>query len=161
MEQKPDFFLLIIFFIFLFLGILVLASVSAPISQKKFGDSFYYFRHQIIFGVIPGLILCLIFYKIDLNSLKKYSPALLIISLILTAMVFIPNIGLTIKGGTRWIKVGSLSFQPSEFLKIFFIIYLAAWLESQSKKKETKNFYQTFFAFFVIFCSWFWSGCFF
>jgi cell division protein FtsW len=149
MEKRPDFFLLTIFALLLGLGVLVLTSVSAPISQEKFGESFYYLRHQIIFGLVPGLILLLIFYKIDLDFLKKYSPILLLVALVLTSLVFIPQIGIKIRGGARWIGIGPFSFQPSEFLKLAFIIYLAAWLDSQTKTKN-KNFTQTLIAFLII-----------
>jgi cell division protein FtsW len=151
MEKRSDPLLLIIFISILILGLLVLESTSASISQEKFGESFYYLRHQIMFGLIPGLVLLLFFYKIDLNTLKKYSPLLLLITLILTATVFIPGIGIKIRGGTRWIGLGPLSFQPSEFLKLAFIIYLAAWLESQTKGKH-KNFTQTLVVFLIILC---------
>jgi cell division protein FtsW len=149
MGKKPDFFLLFVFLSILILGLLALASASAPLSQKKYGESFYFLRHQIIFGLIPGLILLLIFYKIDLNSLKKYSPIFLLVALILTGLVFVPKIGIKIKGGARWIGIGPFSFQPSEFLKLAFIIYLAAWLDSQIKIKN-KNFTQTLVAFLII-----------
>ncbi len=147
--KNPDLFLLSIFLFILIGNFLILASVSAPISQEKYGESFYYFRHQIIYGLIPGVILLLFFYKIDLNLLKKYSPIFLLITLVFTALVFIPGIGITIRGGTRWIGFGPFSFQPSEFLKLAFIVYLAAWLETRTKKK-TKNFNQTLVAFLII-----------
>jgi cell division protein FtsW len=149
MEIGGDFFLLTIFLLLLIFGLLVLASVSAPLSQEKYGESFYYLRHQVIFGLIPGIILLLIFYKIDLNFLKKYSPILLLVALILTGLVFVPKIGIKIRGGARWIGIGPFSFQPSEFLKLAFIIYLAAWLDSQTKTKN-KNFTQTLIAFLII-----------
>jgi cell division protein FtsW len=149
MEKRVDLFLLTIFLLLLIFGLLVLGSVSAPASQEKFGESFYYLRHQIIFGLIPGLIFLFIFYKADLKLLKKYSPVLLLISLILNGMVFVPRIGIKIRGGARWIGIGPFSFQPSEFLKLTFIIYLAGWLESQTKAKN-KNFTQTLIAFLII-----------
>jgi cell division protein FtsW len=149
MEKRVDFFLLTVFVLLLCLGFLILGSVSAPISQEKFGESFYYLSHQIIFGLIPGLIFLLIFYKIDLNLLKKYSPVFLLFALLLTAIVFVPKIGVKISGGVRWIKIGPISFQPSEFLKLTFIVYLAAWLESQTEKKQ-KKFSQTLIAFLII-----------
>jgi len=149
MEKRPDLFLLTIFVLILVLGLLVLTSVSAPLSQEKFGESFYYLRHQIIFGLIPGLILLFILYRIDLNLLKKYSPIFLLIVLILTTLVFIPGIGIKIRGGARWVGIGPFSFQPSEFLKLAFIIYLASWLESQTRAKN-KNFTQTLIAFLII-----------
>jgi cell division protein FtsW len=149
MEKKPDTFFLTIFILILMSGILVLGSVSASFSQEKFGESFYFLRHQLIFGLIPGLALLLILYKTNLNFLKKYSPLFLLLSLILTAMVFVPQVGIKIRGGARWIGFGPFSFQPSEFLKLAFVIYLAAWLDSQTKGRS-KNFTQTLVAFLTI-----------
>lgn len=150
MEKKFDFFLLGIIFIILVLGILILSSVSAPLSQEKFGNSFHYLFHQLIFGLIPGIIFFLIFLKIKLDTLKKYSPYFLLFNLILMLLVFFPKIGIKIRGGARWISLGPISFQPSEFLKLSFIIYLAAWLSSQAKKEQKKGFSQTFFAFLIL-----------
>jgi cell division protein FtsW len=56
-------------------------------------------------------------------------------------MVFIPGIGIEVWGATRWIDVGPFSFQPSEFLKITFILYMASWLTTRTSL--TKNFQKT------------------
>lgn len=151
MERKPDYILLIIFIILTILGILILSSVSATISQEKFETSFYYLNHQVLFGLIPGLILGFLAFKMNLNLLKKFSPLILLINLILMVMVFLPEIGLTIRGGARWISLGPISFQPSEFLKLSFIIYLATWLASRAKESlSKKNFSQTLIAFLIL-----------
>lgn len=149
MAKRFDSILLSVFLIFLILGILILTSVSAPLSQEKFGNSFYYLKHQILFGLIPGLLLFFLSLKLNLNSFKKYSPLFLFFNLVLMTLVFIPKIGIEIRGGTRWINLGFISLQPSELLKLTFIIYLAAWLSSQAKK-EKRNFSETFFAFFIL-----------
>lgn len=149
MEKRIDPFLFFIFLSFLILGVLILTSASAPFSREKFGESFYYLKHQIFFGLIPGLILFLFALKLNLNFLIKYSPYLLLINLLLMILVFFPQFGMEIRGGTRWVKLGPISFQPSEFLKLTFIIYLAAWLSSRTKK-EKRNFSQTFLAFLIL-----------
>jgi len=149
MEKRIDLFLLTIFIIILLFGILVLASASVPISQAKFGESFYYLRHQMIFGLIPGSIVLFAFYKVNLNLLKKYSPLLVLIFLIFSAIALVPKIGIKIRGGARWVGIGPIFFQPSEFLKLTFIIYLAAWLDSQTRTKK-KNFTQTLVGFLII-----------
>lgn len=54
-------------------------------------------------------------------------------------MVFIPHVGLTLNGARRWISIGSLTIQPSEFLKIAYILYLATWLSgAKSKIKDIR-----------------------
>lgn len=140
--QHPDYILIGISVILAILGILILYSVSAPFSQERFGQTFYYLKRQILFGFLPGIILGFLFFKISLTSLRKIIPILFFASLVLLGMIFIPYFGVSIGGATRWISFGLISFQPSELLKLTSIIYLAAWLTKDSgfsSKKRNKH----------------------
>ncbi|XOB41768.1 MAG: putative lipid II flippase FtsW [Candidatus Nealsonbacteria bacterium] len=152
--HRPDYILAGVIMILLILGILILSSVSATLSQERFGTTFYFLNHQIFFGLIPGIILAFLFFKIKLDFLKKWSPVLLLINLGLVGMVFLPKIGTGAGGAVRWISVGPISFQPSEFLKLTFILYLASWLTSKAKKaipsKKQKIFSEALIAFLII-----------
>jgi cell division protein FtsW len=154
MARKVDYFLLGIIVILVLMGVLILASVSAPFSQGKFGNPYYYLIHQALFGLLPGIILVLFFLKINLEKIKKITPLLLLINLILLAMIFLPVISARAGGASRWLDFGLISFQPSEFLKLTFILYLASFLASRTENKNLKrgeaNFSQTFLAFLVI-----------
>ena len=154
---QPDYIFIFIVVCLILLGGLILVSVSLPISQEKFGSSFYYLNHQIIFGLLPGLILAFSAFKIKLVSFKKWAPIFLLINLIFLGMVFLPLIGVNFRGSARWINLGPISFQPSEFLKLSFILYLSSWLASRTEKKFTPTtkklawgFSQTFFAFLAV-----------
>ncbi len=153
-KEHPDYVLFSVVVILIILGILILFSVSASISQEKFGITYYFLEHQLLFGLIPGIILAFLIFKIRLDFIKKWTPILLLINLILMLLVFFPKIGVESGGATRWLNLGKLTLQPSEFLKITFIIYLAAWLSSRSDKLKLKNarkiFNQTFIAFFIL-----------
>jgi len=116
-------------------GVIVLASASTSVSQIKFGNTYYYFNHQMIFALIPGIILAFVFSKIDLKLLKKCAPAFLLVNLVLMTFVFLPSIGIKVGKSARWISLGIASFQPSEILKLSFILYIASWMEGRSKKK--------------------------
>ena len=129
-----DWILLACVGILLVLGSLMIFSISASASQESFGNTYWFLGHQIIFGILPGIIFGFAAFKIKIKNLKKIAPLLLIINLVLLYLVFLPQIGLTRGGGTRWLKFGPISFQPSEFLKITLFIYLAAWLESRRKQ---------------------------
>jgi cell division protein FtsW len=129
-KNHPDYILLITTIILIILGILILASASIHISP-------HLLERQILFGLLPGLILAFLAFKINLDFLKKISSILLFINLILLGMVFIPGIGVEAWGATRWIDIGPISFQPSEFLKITFILYLANWLSVKRGVGET------------------------
>lgn len=153
----PDYILVGVVVILVVLGILILASVSASLSQEKFGTTYYFLNHQLLFGLIPGLILAFLAFRIRLDFLKKWTPILLLINLILLAMVFLPKIGAGAGGATRWLSMGPISFQPAEFLKLTFILYLAAWLTSRTPHQQKsgfgqagKWFSQTFIAFLIV-----------
>ena len=159
--SKPDYTLLGILTVIILLGILILSSVSAPFSAsfttRNFGQPqpTYFLFHQIIYGLLLGLILGFIAYKIDLSLLKKYSLVFLLINLVFMGMLFVTNF--SSQGTARWLSLGPISFQPSELLKITFLLYLSSWLTSRTKKVYNKrgleninNLGQTLFAFLVI-----------
>jgi cell division protein FtsW len=142
-------------------GILMIATVSAPLSLEKFGNTWHYLFHQIFLGLLPAIFLGILFFKIRLSTLKKYAVVLLSLNLIALILVFIPKIGVSIGGAHRWIALGSISFQPSEFLKISFLLYLAAWLSRRDKsllhpsfhsgsQKRKRTGSQTLIAFLII-----------
>lgn len=134
MAKKVDYFLLGTVIALVITGILILSNASFSSAQDKFDNPFYYLSHQIIYGIIPGVFFCLILLKIPMEKLRKFIFPALLLNLLFLGLVFVPGIGLGLKGASRWIALGPISFQPSEFLKITFILYLAGWLSS-------KNFY--------------------
>jgi len=136
-ENRLDYILLGSFFLLLVFGILALASSSLAISQENFGSSTYILFHQIKFGLLPGILLGGLCFFLPLTVIRKWTPLILIAVLVLTGMVFLPKIGLSLGGAARWIKLGAVSFQPSEFLKIAFILYLAAWISNREFKSSS------------------------
>lgn len=153
--HSPDRILLVAVVSLIALGILILASVSAVLSQETFGYPTYFLSHQLIYGLLFGLVLGFLAFRIPLTFFKRWAFALFIINLIILGLVFIPQIGLHTGGASRWISLGPISFQPAEFLKISFILYLAAWLSniaetSSSRQKKPKKFNIVLGAFLVI-----------
>lgn len=139
MDKKISKIIIWLTFILIGFGLIMLSSAGVYFSQKKFGQNYYYFNHQLIYGFIPGLILFLVFSKINYQIWKKISLVFLLFSFILLILVFLPNLGISYKGAKRWINLGFLSFQPSEILKLSLIIYLASWLNKTSKLKDATN----------------------
>ncbi|MBI4239595.1 putative lipid II flippase FtsW [Candidatus Uhrbacteria bacterium] len=132
---KPDYIFLASFFILLTIGLIMLSSASVVVSYKKFDNSSYYLIHQILFGLLPGLALFTLFSRIDYHILKRFAFLFLVISLVLLAMVFLPGLGYEYGGARRWMHLGSILFQPSEVVKLTFLLYLAAWLGNRGEKK--------------------------
>lgn len=138
--QKTYQCLLYALFALLFFGLIMIASAGIAYSRTRFGDPYFFFKHQLFFGVLPGLFVLYFVQKIDYSFWKKISFPLFAASIFALILVFIPGIGNKIYGASRWIQLGSFSFQPSEMLKFSLILYLAAWLENRVER--VKDFYE-------------------
>ncbi len=138
-KNKIDSFLLCLVVFLLLLGFLILFSVSASISQSNFGEPYHFLKHQFFFGIIPGIILGLFALKCPLKKLEKWSHYFLLGNILLLVFLLIAGPGFTIGGAKRWLKLGPISFQPAEFLKITLLLYVSAWLNKKSKKEKKKK----------------------
>ncbi len=115
-------------------GLMMLASASAPVGYDRFGDSYYFVTHQVVFGLIPGIAGLVVFSRIPYAFWKKHAWNLLIVSIALLVIVFIPGLSAGIGTAHSWISIGGLfSLQPSEIVKITFLFYLSAWLERRGE----------------------------
>lgn len=139
MENKPDYILAAVTGVLLIFGIIMLAGLSTSVWQSENGNPFSSFTHQILFGLIPGLFLGFLAFITPISLLKKWAPIILFINFILLLMVFLPVIGIKSGGSHSWINLGIASFQPSELLKLTFILYLGAWLSARYHKTQTKK----------------------
>lgn len=111
-------------------GLIMLSSASGPTGYENFGDSYYFVKHQILFGLVPGVIGLLVFSRLPYQRLKQNAFRLLLATIFLLLVVFIPGVGF----GTShsWIRFGGfLSIQPAEIVKLTFLIYLSTWLEKR------------------------------
>lgn len=137
MLKKVDKIFLIAFLALLFSGLVVFISASLGIyanDRAKFTSIIF---TQISFGLIAGLIACFITANINYRFWRRFSFIIFILSIMATILVFVPGLGVTHGGARRWIYIGSLSFQPLEFLKIGFIIYFSAWISGIKDKIKT------------------------
>jgi len=130
-ESKPksvDTILLALITLMVAGGFLIFSSASLGLMARDgatFGSVAF---SQFVFGIICGGIALLITSNVYYRHWRKYAFYLFAITLIATIAVFIPGIGMTHAGATRWLDLGITTVQPSEFLKIGFVIYLATWL---------------------------------
>ncbi len=141
-----DYILLVILSLIIFLGIFALASAASVGSETRVLE-------QLVLGFIPGVLLGIVLFKTPLEIIQKWSPHALFANFFLLAMVFIPFIGITRGGATRWLELGPLSFQPAEFLKLTFVLYIASWLitkKEKEKKRDSTSFAKTLLPFLVV-----------
>ena len=133
MKKKPDYVFLIILGILVLLGLAILASASMALGQKNFGDTYYYLKHQLLYGFSTGSIGFLFFSRIRYQKWRRWGLWLMFGSIVLLFLVFIPKLSFGYGGANRWLKFGPLTLQPAEILKLTFILYLAGWFESRKR----------------------------
>jgi cell division protein FtsW len=122
-------------------GIVMVYSASSVMAAKKFNDGFYFLKRQGAFAVL-GFAAMALAMRIDYQQWRRLAVPLLGGCLLLLVLVFVPGIGGTAKGASRWLRFPGFNFQPSEMAKIALIIYMAYSLD---KKQEKLRFFSTGF----------------
>lgn len=128
---NPDFSLLVAVGIMLFFGMLFLASASNVFSYKKFGSAYSMVFRQILFGVLPGLVIFFLASKIDYKRYERFHLIFFLASVFLLLLVFIPGFSAEYGTSKSWINVFGFSFQPAELIKLTFLIFLAGWIQKK------------------------------
>jgi len=115
------------------IGVTMNYSASAVLARERFGDGYFFLKRSLIFAMVgfAGMAFTTRFSYARYRSLVY---PILIGALLLLAAVFVPGIGKTIGGATRWISLGPIAFQPSEAAKVAMIIFLAYSLEKKSHR---------------------------
>lgn len=137
-EHEADKSLLLVIGILLVFGLVMLSSASSVVSYAKYGNIYHYFYRQAIMVAI-GLVGMFIISKIDYHKWRRWAGAALIASIVLLLLVFIPGIRAEYGTARSWISIFGFNFQPSELVKLTFLIYLATWLEA--KKGQLNSVY--------------------
>src|SRR6185369_568227 len=130
------------------IGLIMIASAGVVYGKVRFGDDYYFLKQQLI-GLSVGLVLLYIFQKIHYKTWQNLVVPIFIVALILLVLVFIPGFGTTVYGAARWVKLGPISFQPSEVMKLAIILYLSAWLSNKGRTK-TADFFEGFVPFLAL-----------
>jgi len=132
-EQRVDRWFLIAVIVMTVAGFFIFASASLGLLAREGARFANVAFSQTFFGLFLGTLACITTSLINYRVWRKYALYLFMASIAVTLLVFVPGIGLSHGGATRWIEIVGISVQPSEFLKIGFIIYLAAWISGVKK----------------------------
>ena len=133
--RHPDYPLLALASGLLLFGLLMLTSASSVTGLSIFGDQFYFIKHQVLFGLIPGLVAGYSLYKIPSQMWRDNAGAVMFFSVLLLIIVLIPGIGSTYEKNARsWINIAGLSFQPAEFVKLGLILFFSGYLLKRGEK---------------------------
>ena len=124
-HRNSVYFLVIAVIGLIVLGLVMLSSTAA-FAPGNHGDQLYFLKRQAMWlGV--ATVVCLCASCLDHHLLQRWWWLLLGVSFVLLLCCFAPGIGMKIKGASRWIHVGSASFQPSELAKLAAVTTLAWW----------------------------------
>ena len=122
---QPDFILLVVTIVLVGFGIVMVYSASHHVAYAELGDSAYFLKRQLVWAVI-GFILLYIAMNIPYLFYRKLIPIVLLVLLVMMVLVLIPGIGTEEYGARRWLDLKVMTLQPSEFVKLGLILYLAS-----------------------------------
>lgn len=150
-NNQFDFILCVTVLLLLALGIIMVLSASSPSALSKTESSYTYVQRQLLFGV-AGIGIMAFASKIDYRFYKKFYKIGYVVGLAL--LITVSAVGSGAKGATRWIDLGFTTFQPSELVKVFLILFYAVYLTNKKEKIRTfKSFiinYTLILPFFII-----------
>ncbi|MCD1261616.1 stage V sporulation protein E [Paenibacillus athensensis] len=132
-RSAPDIWIIVSTLLLLTIGVIMVYSASAVLAFHEFGDSLYYLKRQLLFAAL-GIVAMFFMMNVDYTVWKKHARIGLFICFGLLVIVLIPGIGVVRGGARSWLGIGSFGIQPSEFMKIGMILFLAKMLSEQQSK---------------------------
>jgi cell division protein FtsW len=115
------------------IGLIMIYSASIAIAEAQFGadrTGYYLLRHSAYLAV--GLLLGLVAFQVPMRIWQKYVTYLFLISVLMLALVLVPGIGHEVNGSQRWISLYVVNIQPSEFVKLFMVLYAADYVSRKA-----------------------------
>ena len=131
-----NFVLFVLMLALLLVGCVFVYSASFYSANLIYGDKFFFLKKQIL-GIAVGLLGFFFFTFFDYKKLEKLKWPFLVISIILLILVFVPGIGMTNYGATRWINLRVTTLQPSEIAKFAFIVFSSSLLSKSAEKVKS------------------------
>ncbi len=117
-------------------GVVCVYSASSYNAEVQYGDAFYFFKKQLV-GFVLGVMAMIGISFLPYEKLRRAGLPALIVSLVLLALVFVPGLGKSNYGATRWIGIGSLTIQPSELAKLGFVLFAAGYFAKDPARMRT------------------------
>lgn len=139
LARRSDYMLAVLVFALIAVGLVMVYSTGWVTILKQTGGSSdrnsLFYNQLVSFGL--GIGVWYACAKLPLSWFKRIAPYVFYISLFMMFLVLIPGIGVQANGAARWVRVGFLNFQPVEFFKLGFVLYLAYWLNKNTAKLQT------------------------
>lgn len=137
MKKSPDTAFLLVLCAVVAFGLLIFTSAALGLLARG-GASFSSVAvSQLLLGLVLGSVACFIIARSDYRTWRPWTPYFYAGAIVLTLLTFVPHIGLELKGASRWIALGPITFQPEEILKLATVAMLAAWYAARMKGIKT------------------------
>ena len=120
------------------IGTVMVYSSTAFMSMRKYGSGFHYLWSHI-FTLCLGGVVMLVLSRADYKKFRPFVYIMMVVSLLLLLLVFVPGIGIAANGAKRWLKLWPTTFQPSELVKLVMVIFLADYMDRNIHRM--KNFW--------------------
>lgn len=130
--KKADFFLLFAVFALVLFGLFTIYNASSYVAFRDFGDKYTFIKDQSFWAVLGFIALGVVSY-FDYHKYYNLALPILITSIVLLFLVFVPGLGIEANGARRWINLQFFVLQPTELVKLALTIYLAAWFSTKEK----------------------------
>jgi cell division protein FtsW len=138
MKKTIDTPFLIVLSVLVISGLIIFTSAALGLLARDGGASFSSVAvSQLLLGLVCGSFACFFFAVLDYRQWRRFTPYFFGFAIFLTLLTFVPGIGLSLKGASRWILIGSFSFQPEEILKFATVTFLAAIYAAKFKTVGT------------------------
>lgn len=131
-----DYGLLITTVALLGFGLVMVGSSSVSIAEQQYAAPFHYLWRQIAYLVF-GCIAAVMTLKIPMRIWEELGPGLILLSMLLLVLVFVPGLGRNVNGSTRWLNLAGFNLQPSELVKLFTLVYLSGYLVRHHEMVKT------------------------
>lgn len=135
-KKAGDIPLLICVFLMVAFGCVMIYSASSYVGEVQYGDKLFFVKKQLI-GVGFGTVAFFAIQFVPYRKLTKLKYPAVIVAVILLVLVFVPGVGVTNYGATRWVGFGSFTLQPSEIAKYAFVIFAASYFAKNHEKVKT------------------------
>ena len=114
-------------------GLLMVYSTTGVVSQERMGDSLFFVKRQTLSTGI-GLVFMLIATRVPLSLVRRISPILLPLCLLMLVFPLMPGVADRAGGASRWVKLGPIRFQPAEFVKVGVVVFMAGFFSRHELK---------------------------
>lgn len=134
-RAQSDKTLILITLALLVIGAVMIYSASAVLAGRQYGDSLFFIKRQILWAAIGSAAMIAV-SRVPYDVWQRAALPLVLGAVILLTLVLIPGVGVEVNGSRRWLRLGSLTLQPSELARLCAVIYLARYLVKKRNRLD-------------------------